>query len=60
MYSPILQRHIALVRVRLGTGGAWDSNTRLEVDVNHKYEYVWACPDRAQPALQPDSKDGLT
>ena len=47
MYSPILQRHIALVRVRpeLAAPG---TEIRLEVDVNHKYEYV-----RARTARNP-------
>jgi aminomethyltransferase len=41
MYSPMLQRHIALARVRpdLAKPG---SEVRLEVDVNHRYEYVKA------------------
>jgi glycine cleavage system T protein (aminomethyltransferase) len=41
MYSPMLQRHIAMARVRpeLAKPG---SEVRLEVDVNHKYEYVKA------------------
>ena len=41
MYSPILQRHIALTRVRpeLAAPG---TPVRLEIDVNHRYEYVAA------------------
>lgn len=41
MYSPMLQRHIALARVRpeLAQPG---TAVRLEVDVNHRYEYVKA------------------
>jgi hypothetical protein len=41
MYSPMLQRHIAMARVRpdLAKPG---SSVRLEVDVNHRYEYVQA------------------
>jgi len=41
MYSPMLQRHIALARVRpvLAAPG---SAVRLEIDVNHRYEYVGA------------------
>ncbi len=41
MYSPMLQRHIALARVRpdLATPGI---EVRLEIDVNHRYEYVTA------------------
>jgi aminomethyltransferase len=47
MYSPMLQRHIALVRVRpeLAAPG---TEIRLEVDVNHRYEYV-----RARTARNP-------
>ncbi len=47
MYSPMLQRHIALARVRpdLAKPG---SDVRLEVAVNHRYEYV-----RAQTAGNP-------
>lgn len=47
MYSPMLQRHIALARVRpdLASPG---SEVRLEVAVNHRYEYV-----RAQTARNP-------
>ena len=41
MYSPMLQRHIALARVRpdLATPG---TELRLEIAVNHRYEYVVA------------------
>ena len=41
MYSPMLQRHVALARVRpdLARPG---SEVRLEVSVNHRYEYVRA------------------
>ena len=41
MYSPILQRHIAIARVRPELGAA-GTPVRLEVDVNHRYEYVAA------------------
>jgi aminomethyltransferase len=43
----MLQRHIAMARVRpdLATPG---SEVRLEVDVNHRYEYV-----RARTARMP-------
>ena len=54
MYSPMLQRHIALARVRPALA-APGSTVRLEIDVNHRYEYV----DRADgptPALQPSRK----
>jgi aminomethyltransferase len=41
MYSPMLQRHIALTRVRpeLAAPG---TAVRLELDVNHRYEYIAA------------------
>ena len=41
MYSPILQRHVALTRVRpqLAAPG---TEVRLEIAVNHRYEYVTA------------------
>jgi aminomethyltransferase len=41
MYSPMLQRHIALTRVRpeLSAPG---TPVRLELDVNHRYEYIAA------------------
>jgi aminomethyltransferase len=41
MYSPVLQRHIALARVRPGFA-APGTMVRLEIDVNHRYEYVAA------------------
>jgi len=45
MYSPMLQRHIALARVRpeLARPG---TPLRVEVDVNHHYEYVRATAAR--------------
>ena len=54
MYSPILQRHIAMARVRpdLATPG---SEVRLEVDVNHRYEYVKARTAR-MPLYNPARK----
>ncbi len=39
MYSPVLQRHIALARVRPALA-APGTPVRLEIDVNHRYEYV--------------------
>ena len=41
MYSPMLQQHVALTRVRpeLAMPG---TPVRLEIDVNHRYEYVAA------------------
>ena len=58
MYSPMLQRHIAIARVRpefakLGT------KVNLEFTVDHHYEQVAAHVARL-PALPPRAKDGLT
>ncbi len=54
MYSPMLQRHIALARVRpdLARSG---TPVRLEVDVNHRYEYVKATTARL-PLFNPARK----
>jgi aminomethyltransferase len=54
MYSPMLQRHIAMARVRpdLARPG---SEVRLEVDVNHRYEYVKARTAR-MPLYNPGRK----
>ena len=54
MYSPMLQRHIAMARVRpdLARPG---SEVRLEVDVNHRYEYVKARTAR-MPLYNPARK----
>jgi aminomethyltransferase len=54
MYSPMLQRHIAMARVRpdLAKPG---SEVRLEVDVNHRYEYVKARTAR-MPLYNPARK----
>ena len=54
MYSPMLQRHIAMARVRpdLARPG---SSVRLEVDVNHRYEYVQATTARL-PLYNPARK----
>lgn len=54
MYSPMLQRHIALARVRplLAKPG---SEVRLEVAVNHRYEYVKAHTART-PLYNPERK----
>ncbi|HEY6014416.1 MAG TPA: aminomethyltransferase family protein [Candidatus Limnocylindrales bacterium] len=54
MYSPVLQRHIAMARVRpdLARAGA---SVRLEVDVNHHYEYVKATTARL-PLYNPARK----
>ena len=54
MYSPMLQRHIAMARVRpeLAQPG---TELRLEVDVNHRYEYVKAKTAR-MPLYNPARK----
>ncbi len=54
MYSPVLQRHIALARVRpqLAAPG---SKVRLEIGVNHRYEYVAAHTARL-PLYNPERK----
>ncbi len=54
MYSPMLQRHIALTRVRpeLAAPG---TPIRLELDVNHRYEYIGARTARL-PLYNPPRK----
>jgi len=54
MYSPVLQRHIALARVRppLAAPG---TPVRLEIDVNHRYEYIPARTARL-PLYNPTRK----
>jgi glycine cleavage system T protein (aminomethyltransferase) len=54
MYSPILQRHIALARVRPDLA-APGSEVRIEIAVNHRYEYVRAKAART-PLYNPDRK----
>ncbi|MEA2608926.1 MAG: aminomethyltransferase [Chloroflexota bacterium] len=54
MYSPMLQRHIAMARVRPDLARA-GSSMRLEVDVNHRYEYVKATTARL-PLYSPARK----
>ena len=54
MYSPMLQRHIALARVRPALA-APGSTVRLEIDVNHRYEYVAAQTARL-PLYNPTRK----
>jgi aminomethyltransferase len=54
MYSPMLQRHIALARVRPALAAA-GSPVRLEIDVNHRYEYVAARTARL-PLYNPTRK----
>ncbi len=54
MYSPMLQRHIALARVPLDrtTPG---SRVKLELPVNHRYEYFDAAVSRL-PLYNPDRR----
>ena len=54
MYSPILQRHIAIARVRPELAAA-GTPVRLEMDVNHRYEYVAAHTARL-PLYNPAQK----
>jgi aminomethyltransferase len=54
MYSPMLQRHIAMARVRPEVAKP-GSEVRLEVDVNHRYEYVKARTAR-MPLYNPARK----
>ena len=54
MYSPVLQRHIALARVRPALA-APGTPVRLEIDVNHRYEYIPAQTARL-PLYNPTRK----
>ena len=54
MYSPILQRHIAIARVRPELAAA-GTPVRLEMDVNHRYEYIAAQTARL-PLYNPAQK----
>jgi aminomethyltransferase len=54
MYSPMLQRHIALARVRPDLA-APGTPVRLEIAVNHRYEYVLAHTART-PLYNPPRK----
>jgi glycine cleavage system aminomethyltransferase T len=54
MYSPILQRHVALARVpldRLAPG----SRVKLELAVSHRYEYFDAYVTRT-PLFNPERR----
>jgi aminomethyltransferase len=53
MYSPILQRHIALARVPLDHKPG--STVKLELPVNHRYEYFEAAVTRL-PLYNPDRR----
>ena len=54
MYSPMLQRHIALARVQLdrSTPG---SRVKLELAVNHQYQYFDAYVTRT-PLFNPERR----
>jgi aminomethyltransferase len=54
MYSPMLQRHIALARVPLDRS-APGSRVKLEMAVNHRYEYFDAYVTRT-PLFNPDRR----
>ena len=54
MYSPILQRHIALARVPLDRTKP-GSHVKLELPVNHRYEYFDAAVTRL-PLYNPDRR----
>ena len=55
MYSPMLQRHIALARGSGRRSPRPGSPVRLEIDVNHRYEYVAAQTARL-PLYNPTRK----
>ena len=57
MYSPVLQRHIALARIRpdLATPGV---RTNLEFTINHRYVQVGAEVART-PLFDPDRKTSV-
>src|SRR3954468_5572067 len=54
MYSPMLQRHIALARVPLDRAKP-GSRVKLELPVNHRYEYFEAVVSRL-PLYNPDRR----
>ena len=54
MYSPMLQRHIALARVPLDRT-APGSRVKLELAVNHRYEYFDADVART-PLFNPERR----
>jgi len=54
MYSPMLQRHIALARVPLDRA-APGSRVKLEMAVNHRYEYFDAYVTRT-PLFNPERR----
>jgi len=54
MYSPILQRHIALARVPVGMASP-GCRVKLELAVSHRYEYVTAVVART-PLFNPERR----
>jgi aminomethyltransferase len=56
MYSPVLQRHIAMARVRPDLAGA-GTRVNLELTINHQYETVLADVTR-MPFFNPPRKTG--
>jgi glycine cleavage system aminomethyltransferase T len=54
MYSPMLQRHIALARVPLELTKP-GSRVKVELAVNHRYEYFDAVVTRL-PLYNPDRR----
>ena len=59
MYSPMLQRHIALARVPPDLADAGHAGATSRSPSNHRYEHVDGA-GRPAAALQPRAKDGLT
>lgn len=57
MYSPVLQRHIAMARVR-PSHGAVGTTVGLEITVNHRYETVAATVARP-PLFNPQRKTAM-
>ena len=57
MYSPMLQRHIAIARVRPDLAEA-GTRVKLEFTVDHHYVQVAAQVAR-MPLFNPRAKDGL-
>ena len=54
MYSPMLQRHIALARVPLDRDAA-GATVKLELPINHRYEYFDAVVSRL-PLYNPERR----
>jgi aminomethyltransferase len=54
MYSPVLQSHIAMARVR-PQFGAVGSKVTLEITIDHGYQYV-TCTTARPPLFNPPRK----